>query len=221
MSGAAREQIAAAGRSLFMRGLATGSSGNISVRLDDGTLLLTPTNASLGALEPARLSHLDADGRPLGGDPPSKEAFLHLAVYRARPARAIVHLHASCSAAVSCIDGLDPACCLPPLTAYSVMKVGRLPLIPYHRPGDAALGPRVEALAADHTAMLLANHGPVVAGESLDLALAAIEELEETAKLFLMLRGWPIRPLDAAQVAELETVFGPPGGRAQARVGPA
>lgn len=204
----ARREIADVAQSLFDRGLATGSSGNISVKLDDGGLLVTPTNASLGRLDPARISHLDADGALLSGDPPSKEAFLHRAIYAARSeARGIVHLHATHSAAVSCMAGLDAHSCLPPLTAYFVMKIGRLPLIPYHRPGDTALATSIERLAPDSAALLLANHGPIVAGRTLKAALDAIEELEETAKLFLLLRGSATRPLNSAEIADLERVF--------------
>ena len=142
-----REQIAAFGRSLFERGLTAGSSGNISARLDDGWLL-TPTNACLGQLDPARIAKLDWSGRLVAGDPPSKEAPLHRAMYDERAgAGAIVHLHSTHSAAVSCMDGLDAADCIPPLTAYYVMKIGRLPLVPYHRPGDPALGDAIRGLA--------------------------------------------------------------------------
>ena len=202
-----REQVVEFGRSLFERGLTAGSSGNISVRLDDGWLL-TPTNACLGRLDPAQLSKLDWEGRPLSGDPPSKEAFLHRAMYEERQgAGAIVHLHSTHSAAVSCMHGLDHADCIPPLTAYFVMKVGRLPLIPYYRPGDAALGDAIRGLAAKHCAVLLANHGPVVSGTSLEAAVYATEELEETAKLFLLLRNTPTRPLNPEQIEELKSVF--------------
>lgn len=209
----AREAIVASGRSLFDRGLASGSSGNISVLLGDGTMLVTPTDIGLGQLTPERIALIGAGGERIDGDAPSKEAFLHRAIYAARPAaRAIVHLHSSYSAAVSCMDGLSADACLPPLTAYFAMKVGRLPLIEYHRPGDPHLVPRIQELAPRHRALLLANHGPIVAGTSLPDALNAIEELEETAKLFLFLRGSATRPLDAEQIAELEAVFGPPGG---------
>ena len=202
-----RDRICAVGRSLFERGLTAGSSGNLSARLDDG-YLLTPTGSSLGALDPARLSKLDPEGRSIAGDPPSKEAFLHRALYLARPkAGAVVHLHSTHAAAVSCLDGLDPAECLPPLTPYFVMKIGRLPLVPYHRPGDPHLGEVVRGLAARSAAVLLANHGPVVSGASLDDAVNAAEELEETAKLFLLLRGKPIRTLTPDQVQELVDVF--------------
>ena len=202
-----REEIVAFGRSLFDRGLTAGSSGNISVRLDDGWLL-TPTNACLGRLDPARLAKLDWDGRHISGDPPSKEAFLHRSMYEERSgAGAIVHLHSTHSAAVSCMDGLDHADCLPPLTAYYVMKIGRLPLVPYYRPGDAALGEAIRGLAGKHSAVLLANHGPVVSGTTLEAAVYATEELEETAKLFLLLRSMPIRPLNNAQIEELKSAF--------------
>ncbi len=202
-----RERMCALGRSLFERGLASGSSGNLSARLDDG-LLLTPTGSSLGALDPARLSKVDAAGRPVSGDPPSKEAFLHRAMYlERRGAGGIVHLHSTHAAAVSCLDGLDPADCIPPLTPYYVMKIGRLPLVPYHRPGDPKLGDVVRGLAARHAAVLLANHGPVVSGSSLEAAVYAVEELEETAKLFLLLRGHPVRVLSREQIEELEVTF--------------
>ena len=203
-----RERIAMHGRSLFDRGLAAGSSGNISARLDDGWLL-TPTDSCLGQLDPARLSKLDWTGKQLSGDPPSKEAFLHRAIYSERAsANAIVHLHSTYSAAVSCMQGLDHDNCLPPLTAYFVMKIGRLPLIPYHRPGDASLADAIRELARTHAALLLANHGPIVSGASLEAAAYATEELEETAKLFLLLRGAPVRALNEAQIAELQSVFG-------------
>jgi len=202
-----REEIVEFGRSIFERGLTAGSSGNISVRLDDGWLL-TPTNACLGNLDPARLAKLDWQGRSISGDAPSKEAFLHRSMYEERRgAGAIVHLHSTHSAAVSCMEGLDHADCLPPLTAYYVMKIGRLPLIPYHRPGDEALGTAIRGLAGKHSAVLLANHGPVVSGTTLEAAVYATEELEETAKLFLLLRNTATSPLNNAQIEELKTVF--------------
>ncbi|MBK4737759.1 3-oxo-tetronate 4-phosphate decarboxylase [Noviherbaspirillum pedocola] len=204
---ALREQICECGRVLYQRGLAPGSSGNISVRLDDGWLL-TPTNACLGRLDPARLSRLDANGRLVSGDAPTKEAFLHRAMYEERGgAGAIVHLHSTHAAAVSCMAGLDACDCLPPLTAYYVMKIGRLPLVPYHRPGDPALAEAIRDIAKRHHALLLANHGPVVAGKDLDAAMYAAEELEETAKLFLLLRNVPTSPLNAAQIEELKAAF--------------
>jgi ribulose-5-phosphate 4-epimerase/fuculose-1-phosphate aldolase len=199
-----RDQVCRLGASLFARGLSFGSAGNISVRLDDGWLM-TPTNVSLGCLNPARLSKLDASGRLVSGDPPTKETFLHRAMYEERPqAAAVVHLHSTYSVAVSALADIDPANVLPPITAYYVMRVGRLPLVEYHPPGDLSLADAVRRLAGKHHAMLLANHGPVVAGSSLDAATNAIEELEETAKLFLILRGSKIRFLTDAQVATLK-----------------
>jgi 3-dehydro-4-phosphotetronate decarboxylase len=203
-----REQICAIGKSLFERGLTAGSSGNISVRLDQGWLL-TPTNSSLGRLDPARLAKLDDAGNLLSGDPPSKELPLHRAFYGARgPARAIVHLHSTHSVAVSVLNGIDPANAMPAITAYQVMKVGRLPVLPYFRPGDANVASAIAAEAPRHAAVLLANHGPVVSGVSLDAASDAIEELEETAKLFLLLQGRKIRTLSDAQIEELRRAFG-------------
>ena len=204
-----REAICVAGASLFNRGLTHGSTGNISVALADGGWLMTPTGSSLGTLDPARLSKLDVEGRLVAGDAPTKEAFLHTIMYRERPkAGAVVHLHSTHSVAVSCLDGIDPACCLPPITAYSVMRVGRLPLVPYYPPGDDKLAEAVGRLAGQHHAVLLANHGPVVAGSSLSAAQDAIEELEETARLFLLLRHDKVRGLTPDQVAELQRRFG-------------
>ena len=202
-----REDIAAFGELLTGLGLAHGATGNMSVRLDDG-FLVTPTNSRLGRLDPARIARLDRDGRLVGGDPPSKEAFLHQCIYEMRPAaQAIVHLHSTHSVAVSCLAGLDEDDVLPPLTAYYVMRVGKLPLVPYFPPGDTRLAAAVRQVSAEHTAVLLANHGPVVAGKSLDAAVGAIEELEATARLFLLLQGQEVRPLDAAQVQELRERF--------------
>lgn len=205
--GELRERITAYGRSVFERGLTFGSSGNISVRTEDGWLM-TPTNVALGRLDPARLSKLGPDGRHLSGDAPTKEAMLHLAMYRQRPAaQAVVHLHSTHSVAVSCLADIDPADVLPPITAYYVMRVGKLPLIPYYPPGDAGLADAVGAKAATHSAVLLANHGPVVAGGSLEAAVGAIEELEETARLHLLLHGHRARFLTAEQVAALRERF--------------
>jgi 3-dehydro-4-phosphotetronate decarboxylase len=206
-----RDEICQVGQSLFQRGLTFGSSGNISVRLSDGGWLMTPTNASLGALDPARLSRFDPEGRFLGGDAATKEAFLHFCMYGQRKdAGAVVHLHSSHSVAVSILADIDPDDVLPPLTAYFIMRIGRLPLVPYFAPGDAALAKAVEKLAGRHHAVLLANHGPVVAGSTLANAQYATEELEETAKLFLMLRHMPIRPLTPEQVDDLRKRYNLP-----------
>jgi ribulose-5-phosphate 4-epimerase/fuculose-1-phosphate aldolase len=204
-----RDRICAIGRSIFDRGLTFGSTGNISLRLPDGGWLMTPTNASLGDLDPARLSRLDAEGKLLSGDKPTKEAFLHRVMYAERTdAHAVVHIHSTHSVAISCLHGLDHHDCLPPLTAYYIMRVGRLPLVPYYAPGDEKLAQAVGKLAGKHHAVLLANHGPVVAGTSLENALYATEELEETAKLFLLLQGKETRLLTPDQVQELRERFG-------------
>ena len=202
-----RDKIARLSRSLYERGLTAGSSGNISVRLSNGWLL-TPTNSCLGELDPARISRLDWDGNLLAGDPPSKEAFLHRSMYDVRPkAGAIVHLHSTHSAALSCMCGLDPGNCIPPLTPYFIMKIGRLPLVPYFRPGDKALGEVIRGLADKHSAVLLSNHGPVVSGPDLEGAIYASEELEETAKIFLLLQNVRTNCLNAEQIDELKTAF--------------
>jgi ribulose-5-phosphate 4-epimerase/fuculose-1-phosphate aldolase len=200
---ALRDAIAAHGGSLFARGLSPGTSGNISARTGDGWLM-TPTNSSLGLLDADRLSRLDADGRHVDGDPPTKESWLHLAMYDERPeAQAIVHLHSTYAVAAACLADADPEDVLPPLTPYYVMRVGRLPLVPYARPGDRSLAAAVRERARESHAVLLANHGPMVSGPSLAAAASAIEELEETAKLVLLLRGLPTRGLSPEQVAEL------------------
>jgi ribulose-5-phosphate 4-epimerase/fuculose-1-phosphate aldolase len=202
-----REQICSYGKSLYDRGLTSGSSGNISIRLDDGWLM-TPTNSSLGLLDPATLSRLDADGKLLSGDAVTKESFLHLAMYEQRSdANAVVHLHSTHSVAVSCLTDVDAKNVIPPITAYYVMRVGTLPLVPYFRPGDKALADAIRALAGKHHAVLLANHGPVVAGSSLSAAVYAMEELEETAKLYLLLKGCKTHFLTAGQIAELQEHF--------------
>jgi ribulose-5-phosphate 4-epimerase/fuculose-1-phosphate aldolase len=202
-----REAIVERGRSLYDRGYAHGSSGNLSVRVDDG-ILLTPTGSSLGRLDPARIAKVDANGVHVNGDRPSKEAFLHLAMYAERPsAGAIVHLHCTCAVAISCLVHADPRNVLPPLTAYHVMRVGMLPLVPYHRPGDRALAEAVRRIAAKHRAVLLANHGPVVSGNSLDDAVDSAEELEQTARLALLVGERPVSMLTPAQIADLETAF--------------
>jgi ribulose-5-phosphate 4-epimerase/fuculose-1-phosphate aldolase len=165
---------------------------------------MTPTGSSLGTLDPARLSKLDATGRLVSGDPPTKEAFLHTTMYHARPnAGAVVHLHSTYSVAVSILKGVDENDVLPPLTAYYVMRVGRLPLVRYFRPGDPKLAQAVQEAATDTNAVLMANHGPVIAGNSLEEAQYATEELEETAKLFLMLHGRELRPLTPEQKKDL------------------
>ena len=203
-----REQIAEIGKSLYDRGIAHGSAGNISVRLADGYWLLTPTNSCLGRLDPAQISKLDGHGRLVTGDPPSKEAFLHLSMYEERPtSAAVVHLHSLHAVAVSCLSDVNPADVFPPITAYAVMQVGKLALAPYYPPGEPSLADAVRKLAGAHHAILLANHGPVVAGKSLEAAVNAIEELEQTAHLMLLLQGRPTRLLSVEQVADLNRRF--------------
>jgi 3-dehydro-4-phosphotetronate decarboxylase len=204
-----RDDICRFGRSLFERGLTPGSSGNISVRLDDGGYLVTPTNASLGFLDPARLSRLDAEGRLLAGDAPTKEVPLHSALYQTRGgARAVVHLHSTHSVAVSMLPEIDPRAVLPPMTAYYLMRCGATALVPYYRPGDPAVAEAIKGLAGKYSSVLLANHGPVVAGDALEAAVFATEELEETAKLYLLLRGLNPRFLSPEQIADLVKTFG-------------
>lgn len=203
-----REDLCRLGHSMFTRGLTHGSTGNLSVRLPDGRYLMTPTGSNLGELDPARLSTLDAQGRHLEGDKPTKESFLHIAMYEERDrSAAVVHLHSTFSTAVSVLDGVDPDDVLPPLTAYYVMRIGSLPLVPYYAPGDIGLAQAVRGLAGKHHAVLLANHGPVVAGSSLSAAADAIEELEATAKLHLTLHGRACRCLTPEQVADLKARF--------------
>ncbi len=203
-----KEQISYFGRSLFERGLTAGSSGNISVRLDDGWLM-TPTNCCLGNLDPADISRLDLQGTLLSGKAPSKEFFLHEAFLGKRPKdKAVVHLHSTYATAVSCLPDINPMDVLPPLTPYSIMRFGKVALTPYRRPGDKRLGDEIAKVAGAYAAVLLSNHGPVVAAKNLEAAVYAAEELEETARLFMILRGQNPRVLTTEQVAELERVFG-------------
>lgn len=203
-----REEICRLGRSLFERGLTPGSSGNISVRLDDGWLV-TPTNASLGSLDPAKLSRLGSDGALVSGDAPTKEVPLHTALYQTRAgAGAVVHLHSTHSVALSMLPEIDPRAALPPMTPYYLMRCGLTALVPYYRPGDPAVADAIKGLAGKYASVLLANHGPVVAGESLESAVYAIEELEETAKLYLLMRGLNPRYLSPDQIKDLVKTFG-------------
>ncbi len=207
---AARAQLAELAKSLFDRGYSVGTAGNISVRLTDG-YLMTPTNSCLGRLDPARISKLGPDWAHLSGDKPSKEVFLHRAVLAARPeAGAVVHLHSTHATAISCLTAEGADAQIPPLTPYFVMRIGRrLPCVPYYRPGDAAMEPAVHEAARVAKALLLANHGPVVSGATLVDAVHAAEELEEAARLALLLRDVPgVRALNAAQVDDLLRTFG-------------
>jgi ribulose-5-phosphate 4-epimerase/fuculose-1-phosphate aldolase len=198
-----RNELVRLARSLHQRGLTRGTSGNLSARVGGG-MLVTPTNASLGELRTDDLAMVSTTGEHLFGARPSKEAFLHLAMYRARPQdHAAVHLHSTYATALSCLDDLDDDDVLPPLTAYFVMKVGRLVRLPYFAPGDHGLAETARKAAASSRALLLANHGPIVSAPSLPQAVDAVEEVEETARLFFLLQGRATRPLQPAQVAQL------------------
>ncbi len=199
-----RDDLCYWSRSLFDRGLTGGGSGNISLRLPDGRILATPTGVSLGRLDPERLSLLDADGRHIGGDRPTKEIPLHLAFYQTRPGTgAVVHLHATHATAWSMLPDIDPDDAIPPLTPYLIMRVGRVALLPFFVPGDTAMADAVRGLDGRRAAALLINHGPVVAGSSLEAAVFAMEELEETARLALITRGMGARTLSAEQIAQV------------------
>jgi ribulose-5-phosphate 4-epimerase/fuculose-1-phosphate aldolase len=208
MTTALREQICVLAKSLFDRGLTGGSTGNISARTDDGGLLVSPTGTSFGRLDPAQLSHFNAKGMLIGGDPPTKEMPLHSAFYDTRStAGAVVHLHSCHSVAWSMVQDVDADNFLPPMTPYAIMKLGKVKLLPFFRPGDPAMGEAVRGLAGKRSAVMLANHGPVVAGKDVEAACNAIEELEDTARLAMMMRGVPARMLDDAQVSDLVTHF--------------
>jgi ribulose-5-phosphate 4-epimerase/fuculose-1-phosphate aldolase len=203
-----REAICRFGRSLFERGLTPGSSGNISVRLDDGGWLCTPTNSCMGFLDPARLSRLDENARLIDGDAPTKEIPLHAALYESRgTARAVAHLHSTHAVAVTMLPEIDPRAALAPVTPYFLMKCGSPAMVPYYRPGDPGVADAIRGLAGRYSSVLLANHGPVTAGKTLEDAVFAIEELEETAKLYLLLRGLNPRYLSPAQVQDLIRAF--------------
>ncbi|MEM9971358.1 MAG: aldolase [Pseudomonadota bacterium] len=203
-----REQLCTLAKSLFDRGLTHASTGNISARTDDGGLLVSPTGTSFGRLDPARLSRFDAAGTLIDGDKPTKEMPLHAAFYDTRSAAgAVVHLHSTHSVALSMIPGVDADNFLPPLTPYAIMKLGRVKLLPFFLPGDPAMGEAVRGLAGKRSAVMLANHGPVVAGKDVEAACNAIEELEETARLTLLLRGVEHRPLTSAEVRDVITTF--------------
>ena len=208
MTSALREQMCLLAKSMFDRGLTGGSTWNISARTPDGGLLVSPTGTSFGRLDPARLSHFDATGRLIDGDPPTKEMPLHTAFYDTRSAAgAVVHLHSCHAVALSMMPDVDPDNFLPPLTPYAIMKLGKVKLLPFFRPGDLAMGAAVRGLAGKRTAVMLANHGPVVAGKDIEAACHAIEELEDTARLAMLLRGLPARMLSDAHITDLVTHF--------------
>ncbi|MGY3870909.1 3-oxo-tetronate 4-phosphate decarboxylase [Aeromonas crassostreae] len=204
---ALRDTMVMLGASLFARGYATGGAGNLSARLPDGTLIATPTGSCLGRLSAQSLSRVSMSGEHLGGDRPSKEVAFHLALYHNNPdCQAVVHLHCTHLTALSCLAGLDPVNVIRPFTPYYVMRVGSLPLIPYYRPGDERIAEELGRRARDAGAFLLANHGPVVMGKNLVEAVNNMEELEETARLALLLHGQPIRYLSETDIAQLRNM---------------
>jgi ribulose-5-phosphate 4-epimerase/fuculose-1-phosphate aldolase len=203
-----REQICVLAKSMFDRGLTGGSTGNISARTEDGGLLVSPTGTSFGRLDPAKLSRFDAKGVLIGGDPPTKEMPLHSAFYDTRStAGAVVHLHACHSVALSMLPDVDPDNFIPPVTPYAIMKLGKVKLLPFFLPGDPAMGQAVRGLAGKRSAVMLANHGPVVAGKDIEAACNAIEELEESAKLAFMLRSIQANILTDKQVKDVVQKF--------------
>jgi len=203
-----REDMARLCKSLFDRGFSVGTAGNVSVRLEDG-ILMTPTNVTLGDLAPERIAKIDLEGNHVAGDRPTKEVFLHQAFYETRPqAGAVVHLHSTWATALSCLTDVNPDDCIPPLTPYVVMRVGAVKLVPYVKPGDLKSGELIRDLNGQYGAVLLGNHGPVVSGKDLFSAVCAAEELEETAKLLVALRGQKSKLLSEEEVAELQTTFG-------------
>ena len=203
-----REMICTLAKSIFDRGLTGGSTGNISARTPDGGLLVSPTGTSFGRLDPARLSRFDAAGALINGDTPTKEMPLHSAFYDTRStAGAVVHLHSCHSVALSMLPEVDPDNFLPPMTPYGIMKLGKVKLLPFFLPGDPAMGEAVRGLAGKRSAVMLANHGPVVAGKDVEAACNAVEELEDTARLALLSRGMNPRMLSEAQVRDIVTKF--------------
>ena len=204
-----REQMCLLAKSLFDRGLTHGSTGNISARTEDGGLLVSPTGSSFGRLDPGRLSRFDAAGTLIGGDKPTKEMPLHTAFYDTRStAGAVVHLHSCHAVALSMLPEQDDDNFLPPLTPYGIMKLGKVKLLPFFMPGDPAMGAAVRGLAGKRSAVMLANHGPVVAGKDVEAACTAIEDLVDTARLAMMMRGIDARILTDTQVSDVVTKFG-------------
>lgn len=205
---ALRELICTLAKSMFDRGLTGGSTGNISARTADGGLLVSPTGTSFGRLDPARLSRFDNAGQLIDGDPPTKEMPLHAAFYDTRStAGAVVHLHSCHAVAWSLMPDVDADNFLPPLTPYAIMKLGKVQMLPFFRPGDPAMGDAVRGLAGKRSAVMLANHGPVVAGKDVEAACNAIEELEDTARLAMMMQGVQARRLTPAQIKDVVTHF--------------
>lgn len=204
---ALRAEMVALCRSMFERGLAHGSAGNVSARCGEN-ILMSPTRSSLGRLSAETLSLVAPDGRHISGAPPTKEAALHLGMYAEwADAGAVVHLHSTYATVLSCLAETDPEDALPPITPYLVMRVGRVPLVPYHSPGSDALAQAVREKARHHRAVLMANHGFAIVGSSFEDAVANAEELEENAKLLVLTRGQQLRLLSPEAVAVLLAAF--------------
>lgn len=203
------EQLCEMARSFFARGLAFGSTGNLSIRQGE-RVWITPTGVSFRALQPDQLAEITLDGQVAGANRPSKEYPFHLGCYRAagERARAIVHLHSTYSVALSCLEWIDPDEPMPVITPYYLMRVAPLGVVPYFRPGSAELGAAVESAAASHNVLLLRNHGLIALGRTLEEAGDRAEELEETAKLHFLLRGEKTRRLTGEERAEIHRVFG-------------
>jgi len=200
-----REQMVNLASSLFQRGYVSGGAGNMSAKIPDGNFLATPTGSSFGRLEVDRLSVVDIDGNLVSGDRPSKEVAFHLEIYKNKPeCNAIVHTHSTYLTAISCLEGIDHDNAIRACTPYYVMRIGSLPVIPYLKPGDPRIAEELGKRAQNYRAFLLANHGPVVTGTNLIDAVDNTEELEETAKLALLLNGKGISYLTNNDIAELK-----------------
>ena len=204
-----REQLCDFGLSLYNRGFTHGSTGNLSVRLPDGNLLVTPTGSSLGRLTPEGLSVIKQNGELISGPKPTKEVPLHQALYSTRGERAgaVVHLHSCYATALSLLPDQNEKDWLPHLTPYGIMQLGQVRLLPYFIPGSPEIGSAIKGLAGKHSAIMLANHGPVVSAKTLEAAVYASEELEATSKLAYLTRALEPNALSPEQVNELVSTY--------------
>ena len=204
-----REKMCMFASSMFDRGLTHGSTGNISVRLNNDDILVTPSGSSFGRLDPNQIVKVTKDGKLIGNSTPTKELPLHQAFYETRGMKsgAVVHLHSTHSVALSMLPGIDEDNVLPSYTPYSIMLLGKVKLLPFFVPGDPAMGDAIKGLAGKRSAVLLANHGPVVSGKDLESSVNAIEELEATARLALILKGANAKALDDSQINAVVNKF--------------
>lgn len=203
-----REQLINLARSMFLRGYSSCGAGNISLLLPDRTVLMTPARSNFGQLDPTKLSKMTLEGNHISGDIPSNESSMHLTAYKHRPyTGAVLHLHSPYLTALSCLQDLDPENCIPPLTPSYVVNIGKLPLIPYLKPGNTALNEAIAELAPNHSALLLANHGIMAFGPNLHEAICVIEELENMAQIYFQLRNLNYATLNAKQIGELNSSF--------------